>query len=992
MLLVMMRKSAMLLLAVFGFTAFALAQTQTVSGTVTDKKGEPLPGVTVSIKNTKIAASTNAQGVYSLSNVAKDAVLVFTGVGVTDKEVNVNGNATINTDVETSVGNLNEVVVIGYGTARRKDLTGAVSTVQAKDFNKGTFTAADQLIQGKVAGVQMISNSGQPGGASTVKIRGNSSVTGSGQPLYIVDGVPLDNRSARPGLNSSGLGDAPGGNPLNFLNPNDIASVDVLKDASATAIYGTRAAYGVVLITTKKGQSGATKIDVGMSLGTSDILRRIKVLDADQYRRALTYYGVSPSNDLKANVNGLDVILQKGLVQAYNLGISGGTENAKYRFSGSVLNQEGIIRKTGIKKYTASFTGNFKMLESKKLGLDISILPSVYEENLAPISNNAGSTGSLIGQALQWNPTEAFRKADGSLNVKAGDIINPLAMSEAFRDVSKVTTLLASIAPSYKFNNWLEYKMLYSFNYGTGNRRSSTQQFINLGDVKDKGFASIGSNELTTQTITHTLNFNKKVGDGFTLNALAGYEYIKTNNSGSSTSAFGPNGGFGQYGLDYTNYIQFSNPSSRNVSAFVDPSFELQSYFARAGFNFKDRYLLTGTVRRDGSTRFGSNNQYAVFPALAAAWVVSKESFFKFNAINSLKIRGGWGRTGNQDFPSGSSQARYSFGNNGGLSQSNYDNPNLKWQDDRQYNIGFDASILNNKVSVTMDYFNKKTGNLLFPTFPDPSGPIGGAVLWQNLKGFVVNKGVEVAVNAAIIDKSDFTFDFGVNATFLNNEVSGIPAPIPTGGLSGQGVTGTFVQTIRNGLPINTFFTREFTGLDKATGQAVYRDEGSTFFPVGNPNPTTLLGLTASLRYKKFNFTANMNGSFGQMLYNNTLNNVINVGSINGGRNIAVSVFESPVKEAFSNPVTASSRFIEKGDYMKLANATLSYNVGNVGNVFKNASVYVTGQNLFVFTNFSGFDPEVNVDKSNRGVPSVGIEYTPYPSARIITLGVNFSL
>ena len=986
-----MRKAALLMVAVIGFTAVTLAQ-QTVTGTVTDKKGDPLPGVTVTVKGSKMATSTDTKGVYSLNNVASDAVLRFTGAGITTQEFNVSGNGSVNAELETSVGNMNEVVVVGYGTARRKDLTGAVSSVQAKDFNKGTFTAADQLIQGKVAGVQMINNSGQPGGASTVKIRGNSSVTGSGQPLYIVDGIPLDSRSARPGLSSSGLGDAPAGNPLNFLNPNDIASVDVLKDASATAIYGTRAAYGVVLITTKKGQSGATKIDFGMSLGTSDILRRIQVLDANQYRQALTYYGVNSSNDLKANVNGLDAILRKGLVQVYNISLSGGTDNAKFRFSGSVLNQEGIIRKTGIKKYTANFTGNFKMLENKKLGLDISILPSVYEENLAPISNNAGSTGSLIGQALQWNPTDSFRKADGSLNIRAGDVINPLAMSEAFRDVSKVTTLIASISPSYKFNNWLEYRMLYSFNYGTGNRRSSTQQFINLGDIKDKGFASIGSNELTTQTLTHTLNLNKKISDELNVTALAGYEYIKTNNSGNSTSAFGPNGGFGQYGLDYTNYIQFSNPSSRNVSSFVDPSFELQSYFARAGVNFKDKYLITGTVRRDGSTRFGNNNKYGTFPAFAAAWVLTKESFFKVNVINSLKIRGGWGRTGNQDFPSGSARSRYGFGNNGGLSQSNYDNSDLQWQDDRQYNIGFDATILNNKVSITMDYFNKKTGKLLFPTFPDPSGPIGGAVLWQNLKGFVVNKGIEVAINATIIDKSDFSFDFGVNATFLNNLVSDVPAPIPTGGLSGQGVTGTFVQTIRNGFPINTFFTREFTGLDKATGQALYTDGGSTFFTVGNPNPTTLLGLTASLRYKKLNFTANMNGAFGQTIYNNTLNNVINVGSIKGGRNIAVSVFQSPVKEAFSNPVTASSRFIEKGDYMKLANATLSYNIGNVGKVFKNASIYFTGQNLFVITNFTGFDPEVNVDKSNRGVPSVSIEYTPYPSARILTFGVNFSL
>ena len=302
-----------------------------------------------------------------------------------------------------------------------------------------------------------------------------------------------------------------------------------------------------------------------------------------------------------------------------------------------------------------------------------------------------------------------------------------------------------------------------------------------------------------------------------------------------------------------------------------------------------------------------------------------------------------------------------------------------------------DASILDNRVAITVDYFNKKTGDLLFPTFPDPSGPIGGAVLWQNLKGFVENKGLETSLNAAIINQKDFSFDFGINATFIKNNVSGLPAPIPTGVLNGQGITGTFVQTIRNGFPINTFFTREYTGLDKGTGQAIYTDGGSTFFAVGNPNPTTILGLTAAFRYKKLSLTANMNGAMGQKIYNNTLNNVINVGSIKGGRNIAVSVFESPVKEAFSNPVTASSRFIEKGDYLKLANATLSYNVGPVGKLFRTANVYVTGQNLFVITKFSGFDPEVNVDKGNRGVPSVGIEYTPYPSARIVTLGANFS-
>jgi len=299
---------------------------------------------------------------------------------------------------------------------------------------------------------------------------------------------------------------------------------------------------------------------------------------------------------------------------------------------------------------------------------------------------------------------------------------------------------------------------------------------------------------------------------------------------------------------------------------------------------------------------------------------------------------------------------------------------------------------LNSRLSGTVDYFNKMTTDLLFPSAPIQPAPPGSVVRWINLDGQIVNRGLEASVNASIVRKRDFAWDFGVNATFIKNEVSGLPAPIATGALHGQGISGTTVQVIRNGLPINAFFTRQFVELDKTTGQAVYTDQGSTFFYVGDPNPSTLLGITTALQYKKFNLTINMNGAFGQDVYNNTLNNVINVGSINRGRNIAVSVYESPVKEAFSNPVTASSRFIEDASYLKLANATISYSIGNVGKVFKGANIYLTGQNLFVITDFQGFDPEVNVDKNVNGVPSVGIEYTPYPSARTIIFGLSFSL
>jgi len=725
-------------------------------------------------------------------------------------------------------------------------------------------------------------------------------------------------------------------------------------------------------------------------------------LDASQFKQALTYYGAEASHDKGGDVNAFDEITQTGLVQTYNIGMSGGTDNAKYRFSLSALDQEGIIIKTGFKKYTAYLGGQFKFLESKKLGLDLSILPSQFIEEIAPISNNAGAEGSMIGQALQWNPTQPLRvkRANGTdsiVNVGGTSIINPVGISEAYNDEAKVTTILSSISPYFKFTNWLEYRMLYSINYSSGSRRTSVKPDINLAAIQNKGYALIGQNELVTQQLTHTLNFNRQVASDLNLNALIGYEYLKYVNKGYSLGGEGIQsaGGFGNFGLDYTDYVQYSNGTNRGISSFNDPTYEIQSYFARAAFNYKDKYLVTGTFRADGSTKFGENNKYGYFPSFAAGWVVSKEDFFNATFFNSLKIRGGWGKTGNQEFPSGASQGRYGLSASGttvSLTRLNNPNDDLKWQSDRQYNIGADISFSRNKFSVTMDYFNKRTSDLLFPSFPAQPAAPGAPIKWINLPGNIDNTGFEFSVNAAVINGPDMSWDVNVNATFLKNKVSGLATGIPTGDLDGQGITGTQVQLITNDQPMNVFYTREFLGMDKATGEADYRDAGDVFYYVGNPNPKNLLGFSTTFRYKKLSLNAAMNGTFGHVIYNNTLNNVINVGNIKGGRNIALSVYEDPVKESFGNRVTASSRFLENGNYLKLANATLSYDIGNVGQIFKGASVYVTGQNLFVITKFSGFDPEVNVDKRSNDVPSVGIEYIPYPSARTITLGVNFSL
>ncbi len=453
---ILLRITSSLILFLCLQTAFA--QNKTVTGSIRDAQGAGIPGVTVTLKGTNRATQTSSDGSYTIE-APENGTLVFSAVGYGSKEFPVSSIASSIT-LETSTTSLNEVVVTGYGTARRRDLTGSIASVKEKDFNKGIVTGADQLIQGKVAGVQVVNNSGAPGGQTTVRIRGNSSIRSGNQPLFVIDGVPLDGRSARPGVNLD-LNDAPGqtpdANPLNFINPNDIASIDVLKDASATAIYGSRGANGVVIITTKKGISGASKIDFSAALGVSKVLRKYDVLDAAGYKEGLTKYGLTSGN-FGSDVDAFDEITRSAISQNYNVAVGGGNESGRYRISAGYLNQEGIIKSSGIKKYTANINTSFKFLESKKLGLDINVLSSQTTEDIAPVTNNAGFTGSLIGQALSWNPTHPLRNPDGTVWIKdpalGNTTINPLTTLTAYNDISNLTGILASVSPSYKFTDW----------------------------------------------------------------------------------------------------------------------------------------------------------------------------------------------------------------------------------------------------------------------------------------------------------------------------------------------------------------------------------------------------------------------------------------------------------------------------------------------------------------------------------------------------------
>ncbi len=1000
------KKFVVFLLLLITLPAFVKAQ-KTVTGSVTNEKdGSPLSNVSVTAKGSKVGTKTATDGSFSITVADAISKLNFSSVGFGQQEITISGS-TINVILQPINEGLTEVVVIGYGTARKKDLTGAVGSVSAKNFNKGVLSSPDQLIQGKVAGVQVLANNGAPGAGTTIRIRGNSSIRSGSTPLFVIDGVPLQNTNTRPdiGLTADIGGGTPSGNPLNFINPSDIASMDVLKDASAAAIYGSRGANGVVLITTKKGQAGVPKVDFNTSVGFSKIANRIDVLNGDQYRDALTKAGITTGN-FGANTDALGAILRTGFAQNYGVAVSAGTENARYRFSLGYQDQEGIIKKTDYKKYAANFSSTVKMLDSKKLAVDFNVITSQSVENIAPISSTAGFKGSLIGQALQWNPTRSLFKANSdSLFIDYGSSdINPLAYSRAYNDKAKVTTALVSVAPSYKLTKNLEAKTQLSINYATGTRKQYTTAQINIQDInvdqtlpsgdinyQKGGEINVSQNELVTKQITNTLSFVDDLSSKISLNAVVGHEYIKTDFGGNSLYARRLITGTDRP-LYY--YASSSNPSTRVTNGFQDPTTELQSFFARTIFNINEKYVITATARADGSSKFGKNNRYGFFPSIAAGWNVSKEDFLKnITAVENVRIRASYGVTGNQEFPAASAQETYVLiGSPGSFDRNQIENPDLSWEETKSTNFGLDFSVAKGRVNFSFDYFNKNTTKILFPVGIGDPGPRNNTVKWTNIDGNIINKGLEASVNANLIRKNDFSLDLGINATFQSNTLKNFKGEIPTGEVNGQGLSGAFAQLLKNGYPLNTFYLKKFTGIDKTTGISTYEGGEQKFF-LGSANPKTLLGLTLNAAYKKVALEVSMNGAFGHYIYNNTANAILAYNNL-GKRNIGVSEFRvaSAGGEKTVNPTSASSRYLEKGDYLRLSNASLTYNLGKIGKNIRSANVFINGQNLFVITKFTGFDPEVNVSKPLNNVPSFGMEYTPYPSARTVNFGFNLSL
>ncbi len=1014
----------------FFFLLAGILHSQTISGIVSDNMG-PLPGVNVLVKGTTNGAQTNFDGEYELNNVSSDAVLVFSFVGFKTQEVNVEGRSTIDITLAEDAAVLDEIVLIGYGTTTIKDATGAVNTVTAEDFNGGVISSPEQLIQGKSAGVQITQSSGEPGAGIAVRIRGTSSVRSNNNPLFVVDGIPLSD-GGTPGGGDLGGGGGSARNPLSFLNPNDIESMTILKDASATAIYGSRGANGVVIITTKSGKKGAGGVfEFTSSQSHSSVANTYDLLDRDQYLGAIDQFGGDAAAvDFGSNTNWQNVIFREVLSTDNSLSYANNYGPGYVRASFGYVNQQGVLENSSQERITGRVNASHKFFD-EKLKIDANLSYSRVNDESPFVTSTSGSQGDLLGATYFANPTWpnsiGFTSGDGKLN--------PAQLLEYYQDLAKTNRALLNVSAEYSILDNLQAKV----NLGYDESKSDRTQILTADvDGFNNGTPGNGRGILQAVNVENklmdlTLNYTKDF-ENSNLEVLVGYSFQSFQNYGSTINGFGLNSrdfnravsnlqnsakiignsidvpyqqfGFSSNGLfinqivpEINSNVSLSAPGGITVNSITgdlyDNTDELQSLFTRLNYKIADKYLFTFTLRADGSTRFGPNNQYGFFPSGAFAWKLQEEDFIP-EAFSTLKLRLGYGIVGNQDgLGYGNFVRRQRFGGAGignggevnpsGFSLVAFANPDLKWESTAQAGIGFDFGFFNERLNGSIDVYHKTTTDLLLQQ--EAAQPTPQPFVFGNLDAKVINKGIEFAINYDVIQQEDMTWNVGFNIAYNKNEVQDFDGLIQTGAINGNGLTGAYAQLLAEGQPLFSYYLREFGGYG-ANGISIYPNGDRQQFVGKSALPDYTLGISTSFTYKRFNFNAFLTGQYGQYIYNNTANAFFTAGIINSGQNVTTDVLtngESPL-----NAPDVSTRFLEKGDFLRLQNASLGYNVPITGTgFFKTFRLSLTGQNLFVITPYSGLDPEVDTPKSLNNIPSSGIDYTSYPRAKTYTFGIN---
>lgn len=986
--------------AILGFTntnAFAfsindkghyMVADKVISGSVIDQStGLPLEGATVSIKGTKKSVLTDKNGQFTITVSDAKASLIVGYIGYNEQTIAVGNNTTIAIQLISAASDLSQVVVVGYGSQNKKDLTGAVKSVKSESFNRGIINAPQQLLQGKVSGVNVTSASGEPGAILGITVRGPGGVRTGSTPLFVIDGIPLDNSSTG------------GGDPLNFLNPQDIESMDVLKDASATAIYGARGANGVIIITTKKGKAGISTFNFGSSVAVSSLARALSVFDAAQFRTEVAKLGVAVDDKL-GNTDWQKEITRTAITQNHNLTMSGGADKFTYYASFGLQKQEGIIRQNQLDRY------NGRINATQKLWNDKLIIDAFL--SYSSTVNNRPNIGSVIGDAISNNPTYPAFDANGNPAIYQ-NISNPLLTFNLEKDVTTINRMIASISPSLTITKGLVYK----FNLGIDNS-TSTRDFqsranaVPQRDGRFETFNGINRNVL----IENYLTYNFKVND-HSFSTLAGHSFQEVYLQGRTWSInrfpITPVEPIYNPGIGQELTLANNRPSGYALKN------ELQSFFGRVNYTYKNKYLATVNFRADGSSKFGTNNKYGFFPSFSLGWKISEENFLQNGPFSNLKLRAGWGQTGNQEIPSKITQALFTSVISGstsypldntntypaGTTYARLANPDIQWEVSTQTDIGLDFGLFNNKLVGSIDYFNKISNNILLEVIPaDPIQP--ATTYWTNIKDMKIsNRGLELELEYKVKSEGKFTYSVGGNITSIKNVVTNSPySVIQSGSASGSGLTSATINGYINNQPIGTFFLREWTGVD-ANGISTYNDVDKDGIisdkdrrALGTALPNLMYNFFGNFSYKGFDAVINFNGVSGNKIYDNTANSNFYKNKLSKSVNTTAEAIAVP-NESINNAAPVSSRFLKDGSFFRLNNLALGYTVNTkslpIGKYISSLRVSLTGQNLFVATNYDGYDPEVNTDRTINGISSYGIDYLSYPKAKSFIFSLNIT-
>ncbi|WP_267403797.1 MULTISPECIES: SusC/RagA family TonB-linked outer membrane protein [unclassified Chryseobacterium] len=969
---------------------------ETISGNVTDQDGSTIEGAKITVVETGDTATTDASGNFTIS-AAIGQTLSISYDGYTVQMVKITGTSvSVKLQSKKEATSIEEVTLVGYGSQKKSDLTGAVSQLKAENFKEGMNISVDNLMQGKIAGVRIVQTSGEPGAGVNVSIRGIGSIRSGSTPLFVVDGVPLSNDAVSASGPNVGLGNAQAKNPLNFLNTSDIESITVLKDASAAAIYGARGSNGVVLVTTKRGKKGDPLFTYDTYLGFSSVIKKLDLMTADEYRGA----GIDKLYDHGGSTDWQDEIYRNAVSQNHSVSFSKSTESGNYFASLSHMDQDGIVLNSGFKRTTARLNAEESFFDNKRLKIKLNLTASDIKETGIPNGANAGSDGQVIIHALMANPTRSVYDQNGNYtNFNMNAHYNPLYLLSKYEDKTNTTRILGNTEATLRILPGLNYK----FNLGIDKTVSerNTTMYPNLTDRTPKGVyvqANLDSyNVLLEHYLTYDLSLDKH---NFSL--LGGFSYQKFKATGTyfgvkdiadKGAGISPDINPGYSG---TAFVPGAGYAQEN---------ELQSYFGRVNYNFDKKYLLTASLRADGSTRFGLNNKYGYFPSVAVGWTMSNENFLKDSRIiNELKLRGSWGQTGNQEVPNKITQASSSLAQSAGYYlYDNLDlvngvvinrtvNPDLKWEVVEQTNIGADFSLWRNRLYGSLEYYNKVTRD---PILNIPSSPLSPtSTVWRNVDAQIVNKGFEFSIGSEIIKNENFTWNFDVNGATVNNVIKGLPvSAIYSGEVSGPGLSGVTANIYKNGYEAGSFYMLNYQGID-ANGKYIYEDVNGDgridqndrkIFEGAIPNFT--FGINSYMKYKKFDFSFSFIGQTGGYLVNNTALD-LNINNLASDRNVLKNFYDSGA--SFTNQPQLSSLYLEKSDFIRLNNVRLGYTFDmNQLKFLRSINLYVSAQNVFTITNYTGYDPLVDTNKQVGGNQSLGIDYTTYPSAKTFILGVT---